>query len=157
MQKQNTGNVSRLRRTRYLHNRVFPLLFIRSAAVTHCICCVYVFLCVSKCVPHRTIWNIDKRRNWCGDCSLSALFLRHAAVRRAASTPHNSCSTYWLCWISVGSLSLFYIHKIHPLFESCIRSYYRQFLSFPLSFCLLVFCLMSLSAWMKQNENASRS
>lgn len=39
MQKQNTGNMSGLRRTRSS--------FIRSAAVTHCICCVYVFLCVS--------------------------------------------------------------------------------------------------------------
>lgn len=47
MQKQNTGNMSRLRRTRYLQNRVFPFLFIRSAAVIHCICCVNVFLCVS--------------------------------------------------------------------------------------------------------------
>lgn len=143
MQKHNTGNMSGLRRTRSS--------FIRSAAVTHCICCVYVFLCVSTNLSLTEQFEILIR----GEEKLMWGLLAVSSVSETCSCQTCCIHTAQLMFYILASAE--YLEGLcpwpHPLFESCIRSYYRQFLSFPLSFCLLVFCLMSLSATSKMKTS----
>lgn len=122
MQKQNTGNMSGLRRTRSS--------FIRSAAVTHCICCVYVFLCVSTNLSLTEQFEIlirgEEKLMW-GLLAVSSVS-ETCSCQTCCITPHNSCSTYWLllniCRVSVRD----HILSLNPVSDhitdnSCLSRY----------------------------------
>lgn len=105
MQKQNTGNMSGLRRTRSSFS--IALYKVCSCNTLHILCACFS-LREYKLVSHRTIWNIDKRG---GETDVgTARWLLGFWDMQLSDVLHPHRTTHVLhtgfCWISVGSLSV---------------------------------------------------